>query len=187
MADASVFHVELRQFPNTARRFNLTDEELRGEILGPWLQGKPVTLEDRRWSPDKARLTIYEGPALSTDQMGLGRGWANVTKNGRDVTAAALGERTAAPADEATHWIKAEIVRLGETTPPTVVALLNARHPAWRASDRLAVAERAVWEQLHNGQVRMLRDGKPVEAAEWEEIILAWATWSSPGVTLSAI
>ena len=55
-----MFHVELRQFPNVTRAFNLTREELDERILGPWIAQAGIELNDRRWSTEKARLTVYE-------------------------------------------------------------------------------------------------------------------------------
>ena len=71
-----VFHVQFRQFPNVARAFNLTREELDSRILGPWARGEPIQWSDRRWSPERAKLTIYEGPELRprrSDSGGAGR------------------------------------------------------------------------------------------------------------------
>src|SRR5204863_2643722 len=64
-----VFHVELRQFPNVARSFNLSESELHARVVGPWVAERPLELDDRRWSPDKARLTIYEGPRLAPEEI----------------------------------------------------------------------------------------------------------------------
>jgi hypothetical protein len=192
VSEGSLFHVELRQFPNTARKFNLTSEQLRERILTPWLQGKAIELEERRWWPEKARLTIYEGPGLSSDQIGLGRGWANVTRQGREVTAEVLEQTGAAavtPADEALQWVKAEIIRRVAAQPRSladVLDLLNLRYPRWRASDRLAVAERAVWELLHRGAVRMEQAGAAVDSADWEPAILDWMSWTDGEVTIAA-
>ncbi len=88
-----MFHVELRQFPHQTRAFNLTREQLDARILRPWVSDGAVELDDRRWSSERAKLTVYEGPELSPDQLGLGRGWANVTRAGEDVTARVLAER----------------------------------------------------------------------------------------------
>ncbi|MGB8879441.1 MAG: hypothetical protein WCD11_24215, partial [Solirubrobacteraceae bacterium] len=92
-----MFHVELRQFPHQTRAFNLTRQELDARILGPWVSGGRVELDDRRWTSDRARLTIYEGPVLTGDQLGLGRGWANVTRQGEDVTERLLAEAAHPP------------------------------------------------------------------------------------------
>ena len=87
-----MFHVELRQFPHQARAFNLTREELNARILAPWVAGAAVELDDRRWLPERAKLTIYEGPELAPEDLGMGRGWGNVTRDGAEVTARLLDE-----------------------------------------------------------------------------------------------
>ena len=87
-----VFHVELRQFPHQTRAFNLTREELDARIVGPWIAGEAIELNEYRWLPDRATLTIYEGPLLGVADMGLGRGWQNVTRKGREVTQEVLIE-----------------------------------------------------------------------------------------------
>ena len=71
-----VFHVELRQFPHQTRAFNLTREELDARIVGPWIAGEAIEMDDYRWLPDRATLTIYEGPLLGPGEMGLGQGMA---------------------------------------------------------------------------------------------------------------
>ena len=73
-----MFHLELRQFPHVARAFNLSREELERRFVGPWVSGQAIDQDDRRWSPEKARLTILEGPELRLEEIGLGRGWANL-------------------------------------------------------------------------------------------------------------
>ena len=42
---------------------------------------------ERSWEPAKARLTVYEGPEVRPDDMGLGRGWATVTRGGTTTNA----------------------------------------------------------------------------------------------------
>jgi len=64
-----MFHVELRQFPHLARAFNLTGEELQERIVAPWVAGEMVDWGDQRWAPERARLTIYEGPRLRPDAI----------------------------------------------------------------------------------------------------------------------
>lgn len=81
-----MFHVELRQFPHTARAFNLSRERLHGQILVPWVRGKFVELDSQTFAPERAKLKIYEGPELQTVDMGMGRGWQNVMRKGEDVT-----------------------------------------------------------------------------------------------------
>src|SRR5437764_417957 len=148
-----MFHVELRQFPSLARAFNLTREELDRRLVIPWVSGQPVELNERRWSPVKARLTIYEAPQLRPVEIGVGRGWPTVARAGEDVTSRVLaGARAAGSADGAVEQFKhdvAELAMAGELALHDVLGLATERHPSWRLSDRLALAERAVWELLH--------------------------------------
>jgi hypothetical protein len=67
-----------------------------------------------------------------------------------------------------------------------VMWLANSRHPEWRVSERLALAETAVWELLHESRLIMLRrvslkagpEFTPVDRSEWQRVLLSWATWS---------
>ena len=43
----------------------MTREELDARILLPLAAGRPVELNERRWSPEKVKVAIYEGPALA--------------------------------------------------------------------------------------------------------------------------
>jgi hypothetical protein len=178
-----MFHVELRQFPNMAREFNLEAEDLQARIVRPWLAGRTVELGERKWAPERARLTIYEGPRLRPDELGMGRGWANATRGGEDVTARLLEQpRTAATGrDPELVQLKQSIldrcadrsIEIRET-----VELAGLLHAGVRASERLALAEQAVWELLHTGSLRLIRDGAQVDAGEWQPVLLAWGTWS---------
>lgn len=143
-----MFHVELRQFPHVTRAFNWTAEQLEARIVDPWLAGAPVEWEDRRWAPDRARLTIYEAPELRPDQIGLGRGWANVTKAGVDVTAELLARR-AASERSALGELRDELLRRGAEGPLTLdqVAALADQ----------ASAEQVVLELLREGRLKLVR------------------------------
>jgi hypothetical protein len=181
-----VFHVELRKFPNVARALNLTALELHERIVGPWVRNEVIELEDRRWAPEQAKLTIYEGPELPTDQIGLGRGWANATRSGEEVTDRVLSEaRDAAGASLAE--LRQELLQRCVSSAVSVqelVTIANERFPQLRVSDRLALAEQCVWELLHQGRLRLLvLGGEPeiVEREQWESTLLAWETWSSAG------
>jgi len=135
-----VYHVELRQFPHVARAFNLSAEQLEARIVGPWLAGTAVQWDERRWEPDRARLTIYEAPELRQDQIGLGRGWGNVTKSGEEVTGALL-ER----GRSATEGLKEQVLRRAADGPVTF-------------EEVVAVAgEQAVLELLREGQLQLQR------------------------------
>jgi len=180
-----VFHVELRQFPHQGRAFNLTRPELDARILGPWSSGAAVELDDHRFSPERARLTIYEGPELSGDQRGLGRGWANVTRQGQDVTARLLAEVARTPA---LGEFKRALVD-GCTDAPValgrVVELAGEAYPQARISERIALGEQAVWELLHEGAVSLLRAGTQVDREDWRGVLLAWEAWSGDAVTVA--
>jgi hypothetical protein len=85
-----VYHVELRQFPHSFCRFNMSEQELRDTILSSWARGDWVPAGDRRWSPHQATLTVIEAPQLVGSELALGRGWRNAQRRGRDVTAQLL-------------------------------------------------------------------------------------------------
>lgn len=175
-----MFHVELRRFPHVARAFNLKEEELQARIVLPWVRGAAVQLQDRRWTPDRARLTIYEGPEIATENRGLGRGWSTVTRNGRNVTArmiAAAGELVPRASE-----IKLRL--LGAPGPVVLSEVVTLAGPSGRPSERLAVAEQAVWELLHEGRTALVRAGRQVSTEEWEGLLLRWETWSDPAVQL---
>jgi hypothetical protein len=179
-----VFHVELRQFPHQARAFNLTREQLDARILAPWTSGAAVDLDDRRWSPERAKLTIYEGPHIAPEELGLGRGWANVTRDGEEVTARVLVERTRpAPAAE----LKRQVLELSQYGPLSLrrlVELTAERYPQARASERLALCEQAAWELLHEGAVRLVRADALVGRAGWADVLLHWEAWTGEAVRL---
>jgi hypothetical protein len=211
-----VFHVEVRHFPHVARAFNLSAEQLHARIVGRWVRDQMVELDDRRWAPERARLTIYEGPRLDPSDLGLGRGWGNVTRTGSDVTdrvlAAARSELStalpgavaaaqspvatptpspveaptpsavAAPATPAVAALKQrllEAVARDQVSLERVPAMATDQGLGVRASQRLAIAEEAVWELLHEGRVRLLDDGATIERDRWETVVLAWTSWSA--------
>jgi hypothetical protein len=177
-----VFHVELRQFPNVARSFNLSEDELHARIVGPWVGERPLELDDRRWSPDKARLTIYEGPRLPPEEMGLGRGWANVTRGGQDVTSAVLERaRRAGGTDEAREQFKTELEGLataGALSLAQVLSLAAARNPGRRVSEHVGLAEQSVWELLHQRRIAIMRAGAEVPENSWQPLLLSLETWT---------
>jgi hypothetical protein len=189
--------MQLRQFPNMARAFNLSRDELDARILGPWTAGESVEWDDRKWSPDRAKLTIYEGPELRPEEMGIGRGWANVTRSCEDVTARLLSgsvppARARAgpdPREQALAALRERILAragAGRLHVHAVVGLATALCPEWRASDRLALAEQAVWELLHLGSIRIVRAAAAaggggavvVERERWQPLLFDWATWA---------
>jgi hypothetical protein len=186
-----VYHVQLRQFPHVTRDFNLDAEALHSRILGPWLAGKTVASGDRRWARERARLTIYEARALRPEEIGMGRGWANVTRTGEDVTARLLVEAEGA-AERADAYqpaaaelerckqlilVRAGASRAGVELRDCVEVAAGSRLGA-RASERLALAEQAVWELLHAGAVQLVSEDGALAPSEWQRMLLDWQTWS---------
>ena len=180
-----MFHVELRQFPHQTRAFNLTRDELDARVVGPWIAGEPLELNEYRWLPDRATLTIYEGPLLEVGDMGLGRGWQNVTRNGRDVTQEVLiearDETSELPtADDFKDEVAAR-AGAGAIAISGLVELAGEWYPQSRVSERIALCERVVWELLHTVPVTLSRRGTPVPAYEWQAVLFTWATWTNDG------
>ena len=156
-----MFHIELRQFPNSAWRFNLDEAQMRA-VAEPWAREAVLTFGERKWSPLKATVTILEGPELALQELAMGRGWRNAQRASVDVTERVLAEhRRAAVADPGEH------TRAGAGGPPAsdplalgvqIAALLGpeplALLEAWRAaaadssslrpSEALARAEEAL-------------------------------------------
>ena len=191
-----VFHAELRQFPGVARRFNLSWPELYHEIVGPWLDGLPVELDDRKFVPDRTKLRIIAGPPIRLDEIGMGRGWSTVEKHGEDATERILAavraqaghEAPAATTDAGTahaapSGFKARLLdacRTDRIALHEVVALTAAEHLGARASERLAIAEATVWELLHEGRLALYADGEqaPLARDRWQGVVLSWESWS---------
>jgi hypothetical protein len=191
-----MFHVEVRQFPNVTRSFNLSEAELTAQVLGPWVRKRVFSLGEREWEPTRAKLTILEGRELRGDEMGLGRGWANISRDAENVTdrVLALAQVQAKPggvaeASGSSSAFKDVVLAQCATDRLAihqVMWLSGSRHPEWRVSERLALAESAVWELLHEGRLTMLKrvsgeDGReyvPAERSQWQPVLLSWATWS---------
>lgn len=181
LTDTELFHVQLRQFPHVTRAFNLSREELDARILAPWAAGRAVELDDRRWEPERAKLTIYEGPELAREEIGLGRGWANVARSGEDVTERLLAQLERMPGLEE---LKGEIVSMttrGRVPLPQVVELAGERQLRSLPSEQLALCEQAVWELLHQRKVRMLRGEETLRPDQWQPVLLDWTTWTADG------
>jgi hypothetical protein len=95
-----MYHVELRHFPHNMARFNLTEAELMA-IVEPWVRDQMVEFGERKWSPQQAKITIFEGPRMPLDQLTMGRGWRTAERESENVTDAVLaaaGEAVAAQA-----------------------------------------------------------------------------------------
>ncbi len=121
LADAEVYHLELRQFPHNVCRFNLTERELWATVAERWAQEQWVEVEERKWSPHQAKLTVLQGPRLPLEQLSMGRGWRAAQRDGRDVTArviAAAKERAGEHRQARPNADGAPSAGSGETAPP---------------------------------------------------------------------
>jgi hypothetical protein len=164
-----MYHLELRQFPHNAWRFNLSDDQLHA-IVEPWAREQIVEIGERKWSPQQAKITILEGPQLDIAQLSMGRGWRAAQRSSENVTervlaAARQASSSAALAPAATHASStdagpiADPLALGVLDDLRSVAALLGSEPtvlldAWRVaaasspglapSQSLAQAEQAV-------------------------------------------
>jgi hypothetical protein len=86
-----VYHLELRQFPHVARRFNQSEQQVRA-LAKPWVGEEWIDEAERKWNMNEATLTILEGPKLSMADLAMGRGWRNAQRRSDDVTERVLGE-----------------------------------------------------------------------------------------------
>jgi hypothetical protein len=156
-----VFHVELRQFPHAVRKFNLGRAELEQRIVGPWTRGQAIGLDDHRFAPDRAKLAIYEGRGLEPDEIGMGRGWANVTRTGEDVTGRLLEEsRHAVQSPPRLDAVKQALLAQSGQAPFTLaqtLTLIGELQGAPAEGERLELAARAVWELLAEGRLALSR------------------------------
>ncbi len=92
-----MFHLELRQFPHNACRFNLTDAEMWA-VVEPWSRDEWIEEGERKWSPHQARLTVLEGPHMEVEDLAMGRGWRNAQHKSTDVTERVIAEALASGA-----------------------------------------------------------------------------------------
>jgi hypothetical protein len=137
---STYFHVHLRK--NLLRDtsvFNLSEADAREQFVVPWLENRGVLIEGRSWSPAECRLTIYEGPRLSTQQRSFGQGWLNAVKYGEDVTTAMLSSPVAKAPDRATATAGSRVKEAaGKRALPTLWGHLR-RIPSWLATAADAV------------------------------------------------
>ena len=180
-----MFHLELRQRPHVSRAFNLDEDELNERFLIPLASGRPLVYADREWEPRKTTVTIYEGPELRPDEIGMGRGWGNVTRSGTDVTEQLLATLRSQPLrPPALDLLKRRLEGELESRPLALgdaVVMADDLLEGHRASERLALVETAIWELLHAGEIELLAgaDSAPVARDGWQSLLLAWSAWSS--------
>jgi hypothetical protein len=86
----SFYHLELRQFPHVARRFNQSEQQVLA-LAEPWVGEQWIEEAERKWNMNEATLTILEGPKLSMADLAMGRGWRNAQRRSDDVTERVLG------------------------------------------------------------------------------------------------
>jgi hypothetical protein len=159
-----MYHLQVRQFPNHATRFNLSEQEVRA-VLDPWARGQIVEVGERKWAPERATLTVLEGPELGLAQMAMGRGWRAAERSSEDVTermvaAVAQGPQSTVlppPAQSPTTTASAPLadplalaVQLGSllgSDPERLLAAwreVAARSSGLAPSEALALAERQI-------------------------------------------
>jgi hypothetical protein len=150
-----MYHLEMRQLPHNACRFNLSEAELTAVVV-PWARKEWVELGERKWNPNEARLTIFEGPELALDQLKMGRGWGAAQRTGVDVTERVLDAaraqieqeaRVSAPAAGQDADALGIGVRLASLLGPDAERLLDSWRaaaigsPGLKPSESLALAE----------------------------------------------
>ena len=172
-ADATlriVFHVQLRQSVNVSREFNLTEDELR--------RAHPRAM-DGRSARSVRGAKVGAGAGEAHDLRGSG------TASRRDRDGPRLGERDQARdrCDRSGCWPTPAVPRRRPPTPPRrpswitasrrscaarraagstlpdCILLAGSRRFGARVSERLALAEQAVWELLHAGAIALDGDG----------------------------
>lgn len=145
-----MFHVELRKFPYSFWRFNLSEQELHAEMLAPWVAGASFDAGERRWDPREATLTVLEGPRLEMQELSMGRGWRNATRQSEDVTARVLAQARVLADAHGREAGAPEPDRLQALLGPDAATLLGLwraareRHPERSPSECLALAESAL-------------------------------------------
>src|SRR6478752_8331754 len=80
------FHVEIGGSMQHARVFNLSEEDLIGEVVGPWLEDRPIAMGDREWRPSESSLRILDGPQMHPQDLAFGQGWSNALRASEEVT-----------------------------------------------------------------------------------------------------
>jgi hypothetical protein len=184
-----VFHVELRQGVHQGRAFNLGRPELLSRFVGPWRERVAIALDGHSYAPGRAKLRVIAGRRLEPGEIGLGRGWQNAVRSGTEATEEVLRLEPAllsgaAPAAGPLTDFKLAVegaCALEARTLAEVVALAGLRHPGSRVSEQVTLAERAVWELLHEGRLAVHVAGATVPAPpeRWPAILLEWRSWSS--------
>ena len=172
-----------------AHVFNLSAEELTTRFLAPLVNGRELVYQELEWLPRKTTVTIYEGPELPVEQLGMGRGWGNVQRSGTDVTQRILEqarERLARhPSLDPLQERLSGRLSAGPMELSAVVALADDLLGG-RVSERLAVAEQAVWEMVYRGQAALVVEGTAVDRDRARELLLLADSWFGDGVWIAS-
>jgi len=136
-----MFHVELRQFPHVACRFNLSEAEL-SELVEPWSREQWIELGERKWNPHQARLTVLEGPHLPVEDLAMGRGWRNAQHHSEDVTERVLAQARASQRPVTTAATASQDPPAAGSPHTNVLPLLGADPDALLQAWRLAAKRR---------------------------------------------
>jgi len=139
-----VYHLALNNFPHSCNRFNMDERQLM-EIVVPFSRGQEISLGEQTWDPKHTTLTVIEAPELPVGQLAPGRGWGNVERTGRDVTADVLARvaesdaKAAAAPGELAGLLGAHGARLLDEW-----RAVATRSPDLQPSEALALAELAL-------------------------------------------
>jgi hypothetical protein len=175
------FHVEIRSGYQHARAFNLAPDELREQVLLPWLDDRRIDLGDQVWRPGDSKLTVLEGPALEGPDLAFGQGWQNAQKRSANVTDAALETvraSLAAPPSAASSASPA--------APPAQLAVLTATSPAAHgARDRLLAELRFEQTDWSAARARLLARAAVVAPAPTDGLAVLAILDGAPGPELA--
>jgi hypothetical protein len=97
-----IYHLELNAFPKVTTLFNQTGQQV-GAVVIAWVQNQIVELDDEKWAPWEAKITIIEGPEIPLGGLSMGRGWKTALREGTDVTEKVLSEARDAIAESGSH------------------------------------------------------------------------------------
>ncbi|HEY4810968.1 MAG TPA: hypothetical protein VIH71_07925 [Solirubrobacteraceae bacterium] len=168
-----MYHLELRHFPHSAWRFNLSEQDLAA-IVQPWVREQVIDVGERKWSPHLAKLTILEGPKLDVTELSMGRGWRSAQRRSEDVTQRVL--------DAAKQSLQAAVAAAGGPAAAPVASVPAVVAPAPAASEAAAPAAAASSDPVALGvQLAALLGPDPMALLE------AWrvAAAGSPGLAPS--
>jgi hypothetical protein len=110
-----------------ARVFNLSHEDLRSQVIEPWLEDRPFELGESEWVPSESSLKILEGRHMENPDLAFGQGWSNAERSGENVTRRELAQAPPPKTPDA-FLVSAE---LPEATVGEMLAGQDATPVAW--------------------------------------------------------